>query len=228
MKKITAILFFATGLFAFSAQAQIKLNHLEAGISYWNRSYSDLDERAFLMNYEEDSDFTKGGVIPHIGAEVNLYKGLALDGRVGFWTGDFSQKVTFGGGLVISESIDQTIIPVSLGLVYNFDGVFNEAINLFAGAGLNRYFIQNKVERTSTEGGNSSDSFNGNNYGANFKAGAEYLLNSNFGLALEAGYNTGSYNQNYQADTDSQKESYEVSVQGLEVGLSLRYRFSAQ
>ncbi|MFD1079705.1 hypothetical protein, partial [Longispora fulva] len=72
------------------------------------------------------------------------------------------------------------------------------------------------------------DSFNGNNYGANFKAGAEYLLNSNFGLALEAGYNTGSYNQNYQADTDSQKESYEVSVQGLEVGLSLRYRFSAQ
>jgi opacity protein-like surface antigen len=226
MKKITATLFFAIGLFAFNTQAQIKLNHVEAGLSYWNRSYSDLDERAFLINYEEESNYTKGGLMPHLGAQINLYKGLALDGRVGIWTGEFSKDATFGDDLLISEKIDQTIIPVSLGLVYNFDGAFREDLNLFTGAGLNRYFVQNKVERTSTGGENSSKNFNGNNYGVHFKAGLEYLLTSHLGLALEARYNAGYYNLNFQESTDAAYRLEKVSLRGLEAGLSLRYRFS--
>ena len=227
MNKYTAFLFFALTLTAFSSRAQVKLNNVGVGVSYWERSYANASERAFFTGYEAEEKFTKGGILPTLSAELNLYRGLALDGRVGLWNGKFENQAQFGD-LVVDEKIEQTIIPLSLGLVYNFDGLIREDLNFFTGVGLNRYFIQNKVERVITGGTGvgAAENFSGNNYGAYAKAGVEWLFSDSFGLALDARYNNGYYNQNFQPETDAGTVKEKVSVRGFELGLSLRYRFA--
>ena len=225
MKKTIALICFTLGIFSIS-QAQIKLNHVAAGVSYWERTYEDASEEAFFTGYRPEDNFKKGGIVPHLGAELNLYEGLALDARVGFWNATFENRAQFGD-LIIDEKIEQTIIPVAAGLVYNFDGVFREDFNLFAGVGMQRYFIENKVERDITGGaGVGADAtFSGNNYGAYAKAGVEYVFARNFAAALDLRYNSGYYNQAFQPAQDSAMMEEKVSVRGLEGGLSLRYRF---
>ncbi|NJY64072.1 porin family protein [Salinimicrobium sp. CDJ15-81-2] len=226
MNKNIFIIFWLA-LFSFTAQAQIKLNNISAGASYWHRTYEEHNERFFLISYEADEDFTKGGVMPHLGAELNLYQNLALDVRVGYWTGDFKAQGVFGD-LRLDEKIEQTIIPVSAGLLYRFPDLIREDVNFFLGAGMNRYFVQNKVSRTITGGAgtNEEDTFSGNSYGVNVKAGVEYYFTDALGLALEARYNEGYYNQTFQAVTTQAPVREQVSVRGIEAGLSLRYRFS--
>ena len=218
---------FCIGLFSFSAQAQIKLNNISAGASYWHRTYSEQNEKFFLISYDPNEDFTKGGIMPHVGAELNLFQNLALDARVGYWTGDFEAEGVFGE-LRLDEKIEQTIIPVSAGLLYRFPNLVKEDLNLYFGAGVNRYFIQNKVSRVITGGAGTSeeDTFSGNSYGVNAKAGLEYYFTDALGLALEARYNAGYYNQSFQAVTTEEPVREKVSVRGIEAGLSLRYRFS--
>ncbi|UZH54636.1 porin family protein [Salinimicrobium tongyeongense] len=224
-KNILAIL--CLGLFSFTTQAQIKLNNISVGASYWHRTYSEQNEKFFLISYEQDDDFTKGNVMPHLGAEINLYQNLALDARVGYWTADFESEGVFGE-LRLDEKIEQTIIPVSAGLVYRFPNLVQEDLNLYLGAGVNRYFIQNKVSREITGGAgtNEEDTFSGNSYGVNAKAGIEYYFTSALGLVLEARYNAGYYNQSFQAVTTEEPVNEKVSVRGLEAGISLRYRFN--
>lgn len=228
MKKFIVSTGLALLSFTISSHAQVKLNNIGAGISYWERSYDGVDERAFLRGYDSSKGFDQGGFMPHIGAELGILGGLGIDGRVGIWSGKYENETRFGNGLVIAEEIKQTIIPVSLGLVYRFDALLGEQWNMFAGAGLNRYFVQNKVSRTVTggEGANSAETFSGNDYGANVKAGVEFMLTEALGLSLEGRVNTGSYDQKFQAAEDGPVQNYEVSLKGIEVGLSLKYRFS--
>lgn len=225
MKNYLAILFFTLGFYGVS-QAQIKLNHVAVGVSYWERSYDDATEKAFFTGYRPEDGFTKGGVMPHLGAELNLYAGLALDARVGFWNGKFENRSQFGD-LIIDEKVKQTLIPLSAGLVYNFDGLLREDFSFFAGAGINRYFIENKVERVITggQGVGADATFSGNNYGAYAKAGVAYTFARNFSAALEARYNSGYYNQSFQPAQGEAKMAEQVSVRGIEGGLSLRYHF---
>ncbi|MDT0647454.1 outer membrane beta-barrel protein [Zunongwangia sp. F260] len=226
MNKSIAFLLLAFGLFTYGAQAQIKLNNVGVGVSYWNRSYSDANEKYVLISSEADEDFTKGGAMPFISAELNLYRNFSLDGRVGLWTGDFTSEGQFGD-LTISESIDQTLIPLSLGLTYNFNELLRDDFNFLVGVGVNRYFVQNKVSRT-IEGGAGSEAaetFSGNNYGAYLKTGLEYMFSDSFGLLLEGRYNTGFYTQSFRTSLDAELQSEQISVRGFEIGLSLRYAF---
>lgn len=229
MKKYTVLFIFALCLTGFSTQAQIKLNHISGGLAYWNRSYSDADERAFLPNYTEDDGFTKSGIMPFVGAELNLIGSLALEGRVGIWSGTFDGTSVYGNGLTISEEMKQTIIPVSLGLSLQ-PNWFGGNISPFFGVGLNRYFIQNKISRNVTGGTGEdfSETFSGNSYGAYYKAGLELMLSDHLGVALHGRYNTGSYDQVFVPEEGTSAQTYEVSLKGLEVGLSLRYKFDVE
>ncbi|UJH89861.1 porin family protein [Antarcticibacterium sp. 1MA-6-2] len=227
MKKYTAVILLALGFISYNGQSQIKLNNLGLGVSYWERSYSGVDERAFLANYEGEGDFKQGAAMPFVSAELNLWKSIALDGRVGVWSADYESVQSFGNGLTIAEKMEQTIIPVSVGLVYRGSDLIATNFDFFAGVGINRYFIQNKVSRevSGGTGSISPETFSGNNYGVNFKAGLEYYFSDKLGVALEGRYNTGTYNQNYRANQDGPIVNNEVSIQGPEVGLSLKYRF---
>lgn len=231
MKYTKKIFGLTLGMFlmmAFPSIAQVAFDHVGLGVSYWNRSYSGADERSFLPSYPGDGDFSKGGVMPFLSAGVSLYEGLGVDGRIGIWTGSFSGEQVLSGGLRINESIKQTVIPLTLGVYYSYNDLVPDQVNLFAGAGVNRYFIQNRAERSVSEGeGNiPSRTFNGNDYGFYFKLGGEYMLNETFSLALEGRYNTGSYDKTYTPEFGAPSVTRNVSLQGLEIGVSVRYKFS--
>ncbi|WP_158861637.1 outer membrane beta-barrel protein, partial [Lunatibacter salilacus] len=198
------------------------------GVSYWNRTYSGADERSFLPNYPGDGDFSKGGVMPFLSAGVNLFEGLGVDGRIGIWSGSFTGEQALSGGLRINESIKQMVIPLTVGVYYAYKDVVPDQFNLFAGAGVNRYFVQNRAERNVSggEGNVSSRTFHGNDYGFYFKLGGEYVLSKAFSLALDGRYNTGSYDKKYIPEFGAPSVIRNVSLQGLEIGLSLRYRFA--
>lgn len=208
--------------------AQVAFDNVGIGVSYWSRTYSGADERSFMPNYPGDQDFSKGGVMPYVTAGVSLFEGLGIDGRIGIWTATFTGEQVLSGGLRISESIKQSVIPLTLGVYYSYNDVVPDQVNVFAGAGVNRYFIQNKVERSVTggEGNVPSRGFNGNDYGYYFKIGAEYMLTDIFSLALDGRYNTGSYDKTYTPEFGAPSVSRNVSLQGLEIGVSLRYKFS--
>ncbi|WP_158860002.1 outer membrane protein, partial [Lunatibacter salilacus] len=197
------------------------------GVSYWNRTYSGADERSFLPNYPSDGDFSQDGLMPFVSAGVNLFEGLGVDGRIGIWSGTFAGEQVLAGGLRINESIKQMVIPLTVGVYYAYKDVVRDQVNLFAGAGVNRYFVQNKAERNVSggEGDVPSRTFNGNDYGFYGKLGAEYNLNEYLSVALEGRYNTGSYDKTYTPEFGAPSVTRNVSLQGLEIGLSLRYLF---
>jgi hypothetical protein len=214
-------------MIAMPSIAQIALDHVGVGVSYWNRTYSGADERSFLPNYPGDGDFSRGGVMPFVSAGLFLFEGLGVEGRIGIWSGSFNGEQVLSGGLRIHESIKQTIIPLSAGVYYSHYNMIPDQVNVFGGVGVNRYFIQNRAERnvSSGEGNVSSRAFNGNDYGFYVKLGGEYLLNDFLSLSLEGRYNTGSYNKTYTPELGAPSVTRNVSVQGLEIGLSLRYLF---
>lgn len=213
---------------ALPSVAQVAFDHVGVGVSYWNRSYSGPDERSFLPNYPGDGGFNQGGVMPFVSAGVYLYDALGIDGRIGYWSGTFTGEEVLGGGIFrINESIKQQVIPLTLGLYYAYNELFPDQMNVFVGAGVNRYFIQNKVERSvsSGEGNVPSRTFNGNDYGFYGKLGVEYMITDLFSVALDARYNTGSYDKIYTPEVGAPSETRNISMQGLDVGLSLRYEF---
>lgn len=215
-------------MMALPSVAQVTFDHLGLGVSYWNRSYSGVDERSFLPNYPGDLDFSQGGVMPFLSAGVSLYEGFGVDGRIGIWSANFTGEQVLSGGLRINESIKQTVIPLTVGVYYAYNDLVPDELHVFAGAGVNRYFIQNKAERSVTggEGDVPSRAFNGNDYGFYGKLGAEYMLNEIFSLVLEGRYNTGSYDKTFTPEFGAPSVTRNVSLQGLEIGLSLRYKFA--
>lgn len=230
MKNKSKIFGLTLGLFlmvVLPSIAQVSFDHLGLGVSYWNRSYSGADERSFLANYPGDGSFNQGGVMPFLSAGIILYEGFGVDGRIGFWSATFSGEDVFTGGLRITESIKQSVVPLTLGVYYSYNDVVPEKINLFAGAGINRYFIQNTAQRSVSEGEGDvpSRTFNGNDYGFYGKLGAEYMLSGSISAVLDARYNTGSYDKRYTPEFGGTSVSRNISLKGLEVGLSFRYKF---
>ncbi|WP_200980039.1 outer membrane beta-barrel protein [Echinicola sp. 20G] len=232
MKKSTLLLLCMTMAFGalatFPAKAQIEFNHLGIGMSYWNRSYNGYDERAFLGNEENDGSFTKGSLMPTLSVELGLAGGLALDTRLALWMAKFEGQSQIDEGPILSLENKQLILPISLGLVYNFDDLVEDKLNASIGAGANRYYIKNKVERVASEGDDSieTNTFEGGSFGLHFKAGLEYVLSSTLGLALEGRYNMGSYNQLYASEVGQAPQDYKVDVKGIELGIYLTYNFS--
>lgn len=212
---------------AGSAFAQIQINHFGAGLSYWHRMYSGIDERGFLVNYQEAPGYSSAALMPTLSAEVNLIQGLALDGRIGLWSSTFIGEGISEDGANIQEELDQRIIPVAFGIVYTFRHIVPDIFNAYVGGGGNRYYIQNTMERTilNAAGSVPPQVFTGNNFGAYVKAGIEYMIAPNLGVALEGRYNTGSYNQVHIPEPEASPEPIRVSLQGVEAGLSLRYTF---
>jgi opacity protein-like surface antigen len=223
----SVILLVGFSLYSSALFAQVELSKFGLSISNWNRTYGDFDERFFfLIPPAEQGGYTAGGLMPSLFAEVNLYKGLAIEGRVGTWSRTFTDISSFQNNLNIEESIKQRIIPLSLTLLYNY--TITEKLNAFAGLGVNRYFLQHTVERivTNGEGSIAPIEFTGNNYGMNFKVGLEYYFTDNLGVGVEGRYNTGSYNKSYTPEFDGGSVSRNIDLKGVELGVSLRYRLS--
>lgn len=209
--------------------AQVEVNQVGLGISFWYRSYTGADERAFLSNVDLSDNFYQTALFPTLSGELNLYEGLALDGRVGVLRTAFRLRQELGADRFLTEKVEQTIMPLYGGLVYNVRDLIPKYLNAFVGVGVSRYFIRNRFTR-SLEGGdlanNLSRDLNGNEYGLNGKLGIEYLFKRDFSLALEFRYHHGRYRQQLPAAGDSSGESLRFDLKGLEAGLNFRYNFS--
>ena len=210
---------------SFPALAQIEINSFGAGISYWHRTYSGVDERSFLINDQQESPFRPGALMPTVSAEVRLIGELALDGRIGLWATTFTSEGTSAQGAIIREEIDQRIVPLSLGGIYTFRHILPDIFNAFVGAGVSRYYIRNSMERIVYNAGGSlpAQVFKGNNLGLYGRLGLEYMIAPQVGLVFEGRYHTGSYNQVRLSAPNSSPEPVKVSLQGVEAGISLRY-----
>ena len=205
--------------------AQIQINNFGAGLSYWHRLYSGIDERAFLINYPGTAGNGIGALMPTVCAEVGLIQELSLEGRAGLWASTFTGEGTSADGAVILEEMDQRIIPLSIGAVYTFRHIVADIFNASVGIGINRYYIRNTMERRvfNAAGSMAPQVFTGNNLGLYGKTGIEYMIVPHLGLALEGRYNTGSYNQTQVTQPAANSVPTKVSLKGIEVGLVLRY-----
>jgi len=245
MKKNRSYLRFlalAGGLLGVStvSQAQVNLNSISVGASYWKPSLDYWSQRSPLTAYNGGQGATLGGqVMPHAALEVGLVKGLSLGARAGYWRSSAAGNLSTGG-VNRSEKLTLAIIPVSLDLTYRFNSARTagktDATNQSAkpktpfvvpyiGVGLSRYFINNTFSRTVASGsGSVNESQSGNNYGVQVFVGAERKLVKKLYLALDVRYHLGSYNQLVQTESTSTAEK--VSLNGLEAGLALRLKLA--
>lgn len=209
--------------------AQVEINHVGLGVSYWHRTYTGADERAFLSNVNFSDNFYQTALFPVLSGELNLYNGLAVDGRMGALRTAFRLRQEVGANRYLTEEVEQFILPFYTGLVYNFREIVPKYLNAFAGLGVSRYFIRNRFSR-SLQGGsaneNSSRNLNGNDYGINGKMGAEYLFKKDFSLALEIRYHHGRYRQQLPIAVQGNSTILSFDLKGLEAGFSFRYNFS--
>lgn len=204
------------------------MNQVSLGISYWQRTYSGADERAFLFNYPGSGNFQYGGLLPSLSAEVGIFKGFAVDGRIGYWRGNFESQGTMGENFRIAERIDQIIIPVYGGVVHNFRDIIPKYLNLYVGGGISRYFLDSRFTRKVEDGIGDvvEEPFRGNNYGGNVKIGLEYLLPDFVSIAVEARYHVASYKQSWQSGETISPVLQKIDLKGLETGIFIRYNFS--
>src|SRR5690554_4645443 len=100
MKKIKIVFLTMIFLILVTVQtfAQIQINNFGAGLSYWHRLYSGIDERAFLINYPGATGNGIGAIMPTVCAEVGLIQELSLEGRAGLWTSTFAGEGTSADG----------------------------------------------------------------------------------------------------------------------------------
>ena len=216
------IIFFSAG----ETFAQLGISKFSIGYSQWNRTYDGSDEQVFFStSYYPEVDFKQKAGMPTISGELQLYKGLGLEGRLGLWKHTFQKDFKFQDD-DITESITQRIIPASLNLVFNTE--VTPWLSLYAGAGMNRYFLQETSERKVSPGTGSisPQTFTGNNYGWNNKLGAEFWFSGNFGLAIEGRYHFGKYNKSLVPGAGEAPVSYSIDLSGLEIGASLKYRLA--
>lgn len=207
------------------AFAQIEINNFGAGLSYWHRNYSGVDERSFLIDDQKGTPFKPGALMPTVSAELRIIGEMAVDGRIGLWSNTVVSEGTSLEGALIREQIDQRIVPVSLGAVYTFRHIIPDIFNAYAGVGGSRYYIRNSMERIVYNAGGSlpTQVFKGNNLGFYGKVGLEYMIAPQIGLVIEGRYHTGSYNQVRITPPNTLLEPVKVSLQGIEAALGLRY-----
>ncbi|WP_460954025.1 hypothetical protein [Spirosoma litoris] len=229
-----SVIALAAGLSTQSVKAQVNLKSISIGASYWKPSLDYWNERSSLIAYNGGAGAKfSGSVMPTLGLEVGLVKGLSVGGRVGYWSQSVSSDLTFGGNR--NEKITLSVIPLSLDLKYTFlepaavskdEAAPKEPFALpYIGVSVARYFINDKFVRTVAAGGTGSvnETQAGNNYGVQVFVGAEKKLVKKLYLALDVRYHLGSYNQIVRTETASTTEK--VSLNGLEAGLSLRVKF---
>jgi hypothetical protein len=213
--------------------AQIRIKSIDVGAGVFTRAYDGNDETRMFSVFDIDGVPSIEGIrtstqlLPSIGAEVGLADWLSLDARIGFLNKEFtaSQVLT---GITIEETISQRILPVSVGVKWISGDLFVDRIAYFAGAGINRYFVQNRVQRViiGGEGSVLPATYAGNNYGAYFQAGVDYLFDNNLSIGIDGRYHTGNYVQNY-TNTEGRRVSLKVPIQGFEFGLVLKYNFGS-
>ncbi|MBC3789121.1 hypothetical protein [Spirosoma utsteinense] len=218
--------------------AQVNLKSISVGASYWKPSLDYWNERSGLLDYNAGKGATfSGAVMPSAAIEVGLTKGLSVGGRVGYWKSSVAGDVTTGG-ITRSETLDLSIIPVSLDLKYTFapsapssttatatDEPKTPFLTPYIGLSVARYFISNDFSRQVTgASGSLSETQAGSNTGLQVFVGAEKKLVKKLFLALDVRYHLGSYNQVVRTETSSTTEK--VSLSGLEAGLSLKFKLN--
>ena len=208
--------------------AQIEMNQVGLGISYWQRTYSGVDERAFLFNYPGSGNFQYGGLLPTLSAELGIYKGFAIDGRVGYWRGNFESHGMVGENFRIAERIDQIVIPVYGGIIYNYRDIIPKYLNGYVGAGIGIYFLDSRFTRKVENGiGDLVEKpLKGNNYGGNVRVGFEYLFPNFISMALETRYHMASYKQPLRTGGANVAILQKIDLKGLEIGIFIRYNFN--
>ncbi|MGY6560104.1 MAG: hypothetical protein ACXIT9_12565 [Nitritalea sp.] len=217
-----------TCLIALTVQytyAQVALTRIGIGVSHWERSYDGADEFSAMFQ-PLNATSSSSTVIPSIFAQVNLIGGFGVEGRFGLYSASFEGSSVFTG-FTITESIEQRILPFSYGLVYDLP--LSERWTAMLGAGFNTFTIRNEITRTVTgaEGSTGPNTFTGRQTAAYVRGALEYMVTDNIGLGLDLRYNTGAYNQVSRPEPGAAPVTREISLAGVEVGLSVRYRFSA-
>ncbi|GGF31767.1 outer membrane beta-barrel protein [Echinicola rosea] len=222
MRKTTLLIALLWGMTS-PLYAQIEFNNLGIGLTYWHRNYSGMDERGFLPNYPGEGGFSKGAVMPSVSGELTLTDKFALDGRVGFWRGNYSGETLFSDGRTLSGKNRQTIIPISLGLMYVKDDIDYGNVRVFGGIGANQYLIHNDVKMTygNGEGTTYGQSQTAIRYGYYAKLGMEYFLTYYISVGFDLRYNGGKYQQ----QGVNTEEVYQVDIKGPEAGFSLHIHF---
>lgn len=232
MRKYTLLLAVAFVVIGVkSSLGQIRVKSIHAGLSSFTRAYDGNDETRMFSVFDIEgassieplASVTQ--LLPTLGAEVGLADWLSIDARIGFLNNEFtsSQALT---AITIEESLTQRIVPVSIGVKWISGDLFENRIAYFAGAGVNRYFVQNRVQRIVIGGDGSvrPATYTGNNYGAYVQGGLDYLFDSKLSIGIDGRYHTGSYVQNY-TNTEGQLSRLKVPIQGFEFGLVLKYNF---
>ncbi|GAB3512624.1 hypothetical protein GCM10027341_53580 [Spirosoma knui] len=222
----------ATGLFVAPTvtQAQVNLKSISVGASYWQPSLDYWNNQSILVDYNAGKGAKLGGsVMPTAAIEVGLTKGLSIGGRVGYWNQSASSDLSIAG-INRSEKLTLSIIPVSLDLKYTLGSQASSEektpfLTPYVGISVARYFINNKFDRQVVNNtGSLNETQAGNNYGVQIFVGAEKQLVKKLYVGLDVRYHLGSYNQAVRTEAASTTEK--VSLNGVEAGLSLRYKFN--
>ena len=236
MKKRYSFSAFATLALSFfiqpaTSQAQVNLKSVSVGASYWSPSLDYWNNRSFLTEYNGgDGAKLSGAVMPTAALEIGLAKGFSVGGRVGYWSKSVSSALS-SGGINRNEMFKLAIIPVSLDLKYTLAKPATDEtakapfLTPYIGVSVARYFVNNDFSRQVASGtGSLNETQAGNTYGAQVFVGAEKQLVKKLYLALDVRYHLGSYSQGVRTETTSTTET--VSLNGLEAGLSARFKFN--
>lgn len=252
MKKLLLLLLIGTSTIA-STYAQVVFEQVGFGTSYWMRSYSTPDEKVLLTNPPVENGELNSVIVPHIFGRVKLGEFFGLRGKVGFAQDSYQSSLVLGE-LIRNEKVSQTIIPAGLLLDFSIpigsksngvessknsdsgdssssvqaeDSEFESKTFLIGGIGINRYFIQHTFSREviGGEGSLPESKFSGNDFGLTAMAGISNQVSKRVILTLFAQYSDGSYKHRvYSEEVIGAYDVKTISLQGLEIGLSLGYK----
>lgn len=223
-------------LTAATSQAQINLKSISVGAGYWQPSLDYWNNNSILREYNNGAGEQFGGAVtPTVALEVGLFKGLSIGGRVSSWRKSVSSPVSIAG-INRTEELTLSILPVAVDLKYTLGktgGDKQPFLTPYVGVSAARYFITNQFSRTVVGNPGSVDETQaGNTYGFQLFAGAEKQLVKKLYLGLDVRYHLGNYKQSVATVTGSgatavtTTRSETVSLNGVEAGLSLRFKFN--
>lgn len=215
-------------------KAQVSLNGISIGASYWQPSLDYWNNRSMLTAYNQgEGAKLMGAMMPTAGLEIGVVNGLTIGGRVGYWKQSAASALTVAG-INRTEQFTLSLIPVSAELKYRFslpvrsttDGESKAPfLTPFVGVGLSRYFIKNEFSRQVVNNTGSVDEKQaGSANGVQALVGVEKKLVKKLYASLEARYHVSSYKQAVTTETGNTSET--VSLNGLEANLSLRFKLA--
>lgn len=241
------ILFSITIIFLVSSQnlfAQVRFDEVGLGLGYWLRSYKGDSEYALLVNGAAANNQNVAVILPTAHARLALGSVFGLQGKLGLAQESFTSSLVLGD-LVRREVLKQTLIPANLMLDIKLplvktssnsednDGEESEEntkttypVELIAGVGLTRYFIQHDFERIviNGEGSLAPTRFSGNDFGINAMLGVKSKLTDKLVLTLYGQYNSGQYNHRvYSEEVLGDYSVKEIALRGVEFGVSIGY-----